>query len=97
METYAKWNLKLHNYSSTAGGRDCATNHCGVAAVMTLAVGEWVRCSRVEKILKTVSNVEQMEGQMHWLHPQWEESGLLHAEWHLFKTDSSYRTMCGVI
>lgn len=40
METYANWSLKLHNYSSKAGGGDCATNHCSAAAVMTLAVGE---------------------------------------------------------
>lgn len=40
METYANWSLKLHNYSSKAGGGHCATNHCGAATVMTLAVGE---------------------------------------------------------
>lgn len=58
METYANWSLKLHNYSSRAGGGDCATNHRSAATVMTLTVGESLLCSWV----KTVYKVEHMEG-----------------------------------
>lgn len=54
METYANWSLKLHNYSSKAGGGYCATNHCSAATVMTLAVGELVWCSLAEEIIKAV-------------------------------------------
>ena len=40
METDANWSLKLHNYSSKAGGGAGATNQRGTAAVMTLPAGE---------------------------------------------------------